>query len=507
MVDEINLKKERNETPKNGILTASEHNDLGSWELWKDVAKNQLKIQSERWKFQFNKRFSVLVQGENGCPLSIISVQLLSQKKVIWESVTDNNGICQLWLMDSTLGDLSMKVIGSGTTLENQKLIPFEEGMNFVTLNQKPVKKEEIDIVFAVDATGSMQDEIDFLKADLNEIILDVKKNNPNCDLNLGSVYYQCFGSPNQYVTSSIDLTPKTDKVLKFISSKNATGGGDEVVQIALDSAINKLKWRPTAKAKLLFIVLDEPPSWSIETAKKMMDVYQDAARKGIKIIPCISSNFDEISNISLEYLMRNAALATNGTLVFLTDDSGVGGRHKIPFNVTVKVELFKDLLTRLIDQSLEQSPCELSTKNVTKESLTEDNKEEVVNEILSKILSSDSVYNTILPFTDFTSIDSLSKYSPVKELDTSKLIQAYKKEVETITIYPNPSFGNFTLTSSSPIEFIEILDATGKILVRQKGTTELMNEINITSFPTGNYIIRVKIKEAVLQRKIQVVH
>ncbi|MGB1699426.1 MAG: hypothetical protein ACPHRO_05700, partial [Nannocystaceae bacterium] len=56
----------------------------------------------------------------------------------------------------------------------------------------------------------------------------------------------------------------------------------------------------------------------------------------------------------STEFLMRMADVATGGTYIFLTDDSGIGNSHIEPTIGEYQVEPLNELLIRVIKQSLE---------------------------------------------------------------------------------------------------------------------------------------------------------
>ena len=491
-----------------GILTAGEFNDLGNFELWNDLTENELNSQKNAWKFQYKHRYSVLVKSKFGCPLVNIPVSLISNEKPIWVAKTDSKGLAQLWLMDSTLTNLKVEVGQANSTenIENPKR--FEDGINIISLNETNDENQEIDVVFAVDATGSMDDEIAFLKDDLLDVVMTIENGNNNVNLHLGSVFYQCYGSGNDYVTSSSDLTANISKTIEFIQTKKANGGGDEVVQIALDSAVNNMNWRSTASAKLLFILLDEPPSLSDSTSQKLQRVYEQAAKKGIKIIPCISSNSGYYQNRSLEYLMRNAAIATNGTLIFLTDDSGVGNSHTIPFKVEYEVETFKDILVRIINQSIEITPCQeqANPDSLVSETIELSNKSELIKSILDSIASLNTdtlIAQTILPFTHFSSEAELIKNMPISDIDSTEIIAHFNKEIQTLTVFPNPSYGNLTIRTSNPSDFTEVLDATGKLLLRNHTEERVEFQLDISDFPSGTYYLRTKIKDSILKATI----
>ncbi|MCB0845041.1 MAG: hypothetical protein KDE26_17455, partial [Bacteroidetes bacterium] len=55
--------------------------------------------------------------------------------------------------------------------------------------------------------------------------------------------------------------------------------------------------------------------------------------------------------NKETEFLMRFFALATNGTYVFITDDSGIGNDHLEPTVGDFEVEYLNELIIRLVKE------------------------------------------------------------------------------------------------------------------------------------------------------------
>jgi hypothetical protein len=55
---------------------------------------------------------------------------------------------------------------------------------------------------------------------------------------------------------------------------------------------------------------------------------------------------------------MRTFALATNGTYVFLTDDSGVGNAHIKPTTDKYDVEKLNEAIKRVIKQYTQMPDC-----------------------------------------------------------------------------------------------------------------------------------------------------
>ena len=117
-----------------------------------------------------------------------------------------------------------------------------------------------VDLVFAVDTTGSMGGLLDGAKRTVWSIASHVRQVDPNADLRVGLVAYKDLG--DVYVTKDLALTDNLDAVFAELSSYTAAGGGDEPedVDAALFDAVHKMAWRADAQ-KMIFLVGDAPPA------------------------------------------------------------------------------------------------------------------------------------------------------------------------------------------------------------------------------------------------------
>ncbi|HEY5948851.1 MAG TPA: vWA domain-containing protein [Kofleriaceae bacterium] len=139
-----------------------------------------------------------------------------------------------------------------------------------------------VDIVFAVDTTGSMGGLLDGAKRTVWSIANQVRSIDPNADLHVGLVAYRDLG--DDYVTKDFALTDDLDAMFVELSSYQAAGGGDvpENVDAALYDAVHHMKWRNGAK-KMIFLVGDAPPASRGEVPSYEASA-QAAAKMQIKI-------------------------------------------------------------------------------------------------------------------------------------------------------------------------------------------------------------------------------
>jgi len=177
-----------------------------------------------------------------------------------------------------------------------------------------PDYRPRIDVVFVIDSTGSMADEIRTVKTHLTQIIKDVKSGQPSPDLRVGVVAYRDHKPEEyEYLYRKLDLTSDIDKAVRFIWDIEARGGGDlpEAVADGLDFAINKMNWNdqdqdiyPYTK-KLIFLIGDAAPHGegssdsSYEQGCPDGHDYEenvnDARGKGIRIYTVSGSGIDSV--------------------------------------------------------------------------------------------------------------------------------------------------------------------------------------------------------------------
>jgi hypothetical protein len=341
---------DQNRNTNAGQVTAGEWNDLADWTTWRDLQQTwEFQSAQNRWKFFSGNRYDIEVTDDRRQALIGASVSLLDEHgTVLWKGKTDNRGRAQLWhqIFGPQVYASSIRVDYNGkrTRINNPSL--HEQGTNQIQINTTRQLPRNIDVQFVVDATGSMSDEINFLKAELQDVMFRVANNNSSMQLNLGSVFYRDHG--DQYVTRISNLSSDIHRTVNFVKEQSAAGGGDfeEAVEVALSAAINSQQWSDDAVTKIVFLLLDAPAHCDDQRVNELHHLTATAAEQGIRIIPITASGIDK----DTEFLMRFLSTSTNGTYVFITDDSGIGNDHLEASVAQFEVEYLNDLMVRLID-------------------------------------------------------------------------------------------------------------------------------------------------------------
>jgi hypothetical protein len=107
--------------------------------------------------------------------------------------------------------------------------------------------------------------------------------------------------------------------------------------------------WNAGYATRLIFHVCDAPPHDSQQNITLFFNSVKEAAQKGIRIIPVASSGIV----LYAEYLLRQEALMTGGTYIFLTDESGIGYSHLPPTVGEYTVEYLNACMVRVVNEYL----------------------------------------------------------------------------------------------------------------------------------------------------------
>lgn len=341
-----------------GQLTAGEWRDLDHWDEWLDVLdREEWSGMPEHWGYDTSGRIPVRV-GSDGAPVVDARVELRDAGgATIWTARTDSHGRAEVFsgAFGADEGPWSLRVTARDEVVDVADVLPgATDAPVEVEISRPFAPGLSLDLMFVVDTTGSMGDELWYIQAELRDVIERAQAQSTQLfDLRTSLNFYRDEG--DDYVVNSHPFTSDLDAALGSLAAESAAGGGDfpEAVEQALHDAIEGHEWRAEATARLLFLVLDAPPHHTPAILERMRSVTAAAAAKGIRIIPVAGSGIDK----NTEFLLRFEAILTGGTYTFLTDHSGIGGSHIEPTIGAYDVEFLNDLLVRLIVDSVTVTP------------------------------------------------------------------------------------------------------------------------------------------------------
>ena len=343
--------KPQTQGPAAGQITASAWSDHKNYDFWNNLFKSDQENNPGLFNDYFTKlniynttintqKMITVKITDNNTPAVNLPVSI-KNSNYQFNALTNVSGIAYLFLPNDSSFPYTIEYNDNSYELKEYTTNTIELS---TTLPATEIAINYLDLMFVIDTTGSMGDELSYLKSEIKDVIerIDTNKNN----IRLSLLFYRDEG--DQYVTRFFDFTTDINSQLNNINNQKANGGGDfeEAVDVALNLATTQASWSEHSN-KILIHVLDAPPHSTKQNINLFANSILTAAEKGIRIIPVASSGIDKWT----EFLLRTEALITGGTYTYITNHSGIGGDHIDATVGSVVVEYLNDMLVRLINE------------------------------------------------------------------------------------------------------------------------------------------------------------
>lgn len=335
------------------------------------------------------ERYLLEVTDTAGRPVhdAEVAVQRAGRAEPVMWARTDTAG--RVWLhprafLAPGVDDRALGIaVRKGSAWSRATLVRGERAAVQVRLGQASVvQRPRLDLVFLIDATGSMGDEIAKLKASMQAMSQQISRLPGSPDICYGLVAYRDRG--DAFLTRAHDFTDDLAAFQSVLARVQAGGGGDmpEALNEALHETVHRMSWRSEA-ARLVVLVADAPPHLDYggcmeppeaegfgpprgqrpglgrPGACPQYDVDMQAAlAKGIKLFAVGASGLDPVG----EYIYRQIAQYTAGRFVFLTykdaADPGSGPGTQTPHDVRgYSVQTLDRLIVKLVGDELARLP------------------------------------------------------------------------------------------------------------------------------------------------------
>lgn len=330
------------------VLTAGEWNDNENWGFFANLVNNGT-IEFPSYGLDPVNRIAVTLT-HSGTPVANQSIALYdaAEEAVIWTAKTDRNGNAYLFYGDNCAGrSLTLQTEGAAeTVLDIPERSGNEQGGGIANLSAEistdaaGAQFGETEVMFILDTTGSMGDEITYLQKDFSAIAEEVSNGHMTFSVN----FYRDEG--DDYVTRCNGFTDDIRDLQRKLNAEYADGGGDtpEAVAEILSETMTSDEWHEDTN-KIAFLIFDAPPHSDADSEALLQAAIAAAAERGIRLVPVVASNAER----DTELFGRAVSIMTNSNYVFLTDDSGVGESHLEPIIGDYDVELLHDIIVRNI--------------------------------------------------------------------------------------------------------------------------------------------------------------
>jgi hypothetical protein len=209
-----------------------------------------------------------------------------------------------------------------------------------------------VDVLFLLDVTGSMGDEIDRLKATIGDVADQLAALPQHPDIRFGMTLYRDEG--DTFVTSTFDLTGDLTSFQSALDDVQAGGGGDvpEAVDEAFAAALGEPSWRdPATTAQFVVLVGDAAPHVERNVTQPYPEAVAEAQSRGITVHAIAASSTDDTA----EHAFRAIAQGTGGRFVFLSYGAGGAavGEHTDIASTGYEEMSLDALVVRLVAESL----------------------------------------------------------------------------------------------------------------------------------------------------------
>jgi Mg-chelatase subunit ChlD len=308
-----------------------------------------------------SERYLLEVKDAAGRPVPDAEVAVRApQGHAMWAR-TDTGG--RVWLHPNAFDPMRSQVyevaVRQGTQQSRGFLRRGQKSAVEVTLSGAALPaRAQLDLVFLIDATGSMADEIGKLKASLADIAREVSRLPSRPDLCFGLVAYRDKG--DAFLLRCHDFTNDLGAFQGALDKLRAAGGGDypEAMNEALHETVHQLSWRGAGTTRMVVLLADAPPHLDYGGPQYDSDMLA-ALGKGIKVFGVAASGLDRQG----EYIQRQIAQYTGGRFVFLTyadaarPGSSGPGRETSHDVAGYSVESLDRLIVRLVREELGRLP------------------------------------------------------------------------------------------------------------------------------------------------------
>ena len=301
-----------------------------------------------------SERYIITVRGGDGRPLPNALVRVASGEDTLFQGFTYANGQTLFFprALPETGGAESFRVSVEKDGVSHSLDFPRGAETDWELTLDATASYDggvPLDVLFLLDSTGSMADEIDRIKDTLLSISARISDLPSQPDLRLGMVSYRDRG--DDYITRVFDFDANARRFSDTIRSVQADGGGDEPESLneALHVALNEPDWRTGDAIRLVFLLADAPPHLDYPQDYDYAEEMVEARKRGIKIFSVASSGL----NWRGEYIFRQIAQHTMGRFIFILYESpggGVGTPHDVG---EFTIERLDSLIVRLVEEEL----------------------------------------------------------------------------------------------------------------------------------------------------------
>lgn len=307
--------------PKQGPLKAGSTDDNADYKGYLKFLASWVERAEVRGQFQpldVEGRAFVRVLDGDGRPVPGARVEIRDPARdaPIWQATTYGDGRAPYYprvfgAQQQPPSRLAVRATAGGEAVEGSW-----DGAGELTLRTAGPRVDgpmALDVLFLIDTTGSMGDEIDQIKTSLLAVTGKARARRADLMLRYGAVLYRDLN--DEYLTMAHPFTADLEAFNGALQGVTAGGGGDlpEALNQGLERAVAGMQWQPDA-AKVVFLICDAPPQMRVKGDVLYGDSALRAVGMGLRIHSVAASGLDPLGTL----VLRQIAQLTRGKFIFI---------------------------------------------------------------------------------------------------------------------------------------------------------------------------------------------
>ena len=304
--------------PKSGGLKAGFADDNQQFNYFLNFLE-KYKSSVSSYRYDISERVHLIFKDSDGNSLPNTEVKVFNKNKqqLLDEGKTFSDGSYFVYPAEITSSDntfqISYTLGGESQTIEVDR-----NGPRTINIQGKQRRGEmspvPVDIVFILDTTGSMGEEIERLIATIDMIHLNLTALSSQIQIRFGMVLYR--DKDDRYRTRVVPLTADIDEFRTILQKVRAGGGGDtaEDLQEALLKGIRKMDWNKDG-LRMGFVITDAHAHLDYGQRYTYISAALEAKKQAIKLFSVGTGGLD----IRGEYILRQLSQLTYAKYLFLT--------------------------------------------------------------------------------------------------------------------------------------------------------------------------------------------
>ena len=402
---DIKMSTPRPAPPQSGGLKAGFADDNQQFNYFLNFL-NQYKSSVNSYAYDINERIHLLLEDKDGKSLPNVEIKIFDRKesRLLDEGKTYADGSYFFYPSEVAAKDKTFHV---GYTVDDvyQTVVVKRNGPRTIIIQADQARdlqpRTPVDIVFILDTTGSMGEEIKRLIATIDLIHMNLSALSNQTLIRFGMVLYR--DKDDKYRTQVVPLTSDIDVFRQALENVRAAGGGDtpEDLQAALHKAMRNVDWNQDG-LRLGFVITDASAHLDYGQRYTYISAALEAKKKGIKLFTVGTGGLD----IRGEYVLRQISQLTYAKYLFLTygketgeNVGGVAGSVSHHTGSNYQTDKLEAIIMRLAKEEISNftdDPLEMDEGYFEAEKVDHESREETLSKLFKEAISNLIDYSTL---------------------------------------------------------------------------------------------------------------